>query len=63
MLQEQEKSCALSHNIDWGRDGIIPGPSVTAPKVPTPTLRTLANEKPRPQVAVGASDRGYPVVT
>jgi hypothetical protein len=25
MLQEQEKSCALSHNRDWVRDGIIPG--------------------------------------
>jgi hypothetical protein len=31
MLQEQEKSCALSHNRDWGRDGIIPDPLVAAP--------------------------------
>jgi hypothetical protein len=28
MLQEQEKSCALRHNRDWGRNGIIPGPQV-----------------------------------
>jgi hypothetical protein len=27
MLQEQEKSCALSHSRDWGRDGNIPGPA------------------------------------
>jgi hypothetical protein len=26
MLQDQEKSCALCHNRDWGRNGIIPGP-------------------------------------
>jgi len=28
ILQEQEKSCALCHNGDWGRSGIIPGPLV-----------------------------------
>jgi hypothetical protein len=28
MPQEQEKSCALRHNRDWGRNGIIPGPQV-----------------------------------
>jgi hypothetical protein len=28
VLQEQEKSCALSHSRDWGRDRNIPGPLV-----------------------------------
>jgi hypothetical protein len=30
MLQKQKKSCALCHNIDWGRNRIIPGPLVAA---------------------------------
>ena len=28
MLQKQEKSCALRHTRDCGRNGIIPGPLV-----------------------------------
>jgi hypothetical protein len=31
MLQEQEKSCSLSHNKDWRRNRIIPGPTCCNP--------------------------------
>ena len=49
--QEQEKSCALCHNRDWGRSRIIPDPTANAnlyvevPLIPTagprPTLSVL----------------------
>src|SRR5207248_11109194 len=55
MLQEQEKSCALSHNRDWGRGGIIPGP----PYQPHTPIGSASRTSSFPGPLVAARDHSH----